>query len=268
MKQSLLTLAMIFFVSFEILSQVSTKSEPKVVVGKELDYLPYKAQRTKEQNEKLRPRAEDIFKFAEFLKEPKTGIFRLMNDLGCDSNSYVFLADEKCGNAIPGSSFYSFRTKEYSTSYRADIRLKDNFLISDGLLSQNILVSLGDISLEDVTLKSNGMKFLVSFVPEEWNYSANKQSFEITRGVRKDLFEYRKVLPALENQTYGLRIIAYRGSFYRSFRGRIYDLLAGDKRIDLVVVFRIIRKDSDSSVTLLWKELTRKKSPKLKYKKG
>lgn len=247
--------------------QSSTEKTSNRGRSRSFSYLPFKAKRTKDQDKKLRPNAEDLLKYAEFLKQPKTGIFRLMNDVGCDSNVYVIKVDDSCKNSIPGSSFYSFREKEYTSAYLADIRFKDNLLITDGLLSQNILVRLGDIPLDTLSVKSQGMKFLTEFVPETLNTAATRQYIEIVKGVRSDRYEYRKVLPASENMTYAMRIVAYRGSFYKSFRGWIFDLISGDHRVDLILGFRVIRKEEDGSVTILWKELERKKSPKLKYDK-
>lgn len=230
-------------------------------------FFPFKAKRTKDQEKRLKPNAEDVAKYADFLKQPKTGIFRLVNDLDCESNVYVIRADEACSNTIPGGSYYSFREKGYTTAYLADIRFKQGLLISDGILSQNILVRLGDIPLDNLSLESEGVKYLAEFVPEKINTTATKQFMEIVRGVRVGKHEYRKVIPAFENTTYAMRAIAYRGSVYRSFRGWFYNLLDGDKRADLIVVFRVIRKDTDGSVTLLWKELDRKKAPKIEYEK-
>jgi hypothetical protein len=281
MKKSLFLIVIVFFITSSIFSQNPLSSAPKLSKPNEqgherssreqtrnLSFFPFKAKRTKDQDKKLRPSPEDIAKYAEFLKKPRTGIFRLMNDVGCDSNVYVIKVDDNCKNAIPGSSFYSFREKEYTSAYLADIRFKDNLLITDGVLSQNILVRLGDIPLENLSMESQGMKYLVDFVPETLNTAATRQYIEIVRGVRTGKYEYRKVLPASENMTYGLRVIAYRGSFYRSFRGWIFDLISGDDRFDLILGFRVVRKESDGSVTLLWKELERKKSPKLKYDKN
>lgn len=283
MRKNFVLLVIIFLLSFPIFSQISLNSASKMPspagqVSNEknphrektrnLNFFPFKAKRTKDQDKKLRPNAEDLAKYADFLKKPKTGIFRLMNDVECDSNVYVIRVDDGCQNSIPGSSFYSFREREYTSAYLSDIRFKDGLLISDGLLSQNILVRLGNVPLESLSTSSEGMKFLVNFVPEIVNTAATKQYIEIVKGVRADRYEYRKVLPAAENMTYAMRVIAYRGSFYRSFRGWIFDLISGDDRFDLVVGFRVIRKEEDGNVTILWKELERKKSPKLRYDKN
>lgn len=282
MRKNVVSAVFIFLITSSVFSQEALKSAPKLPKineqgrierntrgqSKDLNFFPFKAKRTKDQDKKLRPNAEDLAKYADFLKKPRTGIFRLMNDFGCDSNVYIIKVDDNCKNVIPGSSFYSFREKEYTSAYLADIRFKDNLLITDGVLSQNILVRLGDIPLENLSVETQGMKFLTEFVPETLNTAATRQYIDIVKGVRAGKYEYRKVLPASENMTYAIRVIAYRGSFYKSFRGWIFDLISGDDRFDLTLGFRIIRKETDGSVTILWKEIERKKSPKLKYDKN
>ena len=39
------------------------------------NFFPFKAQRTKDQEKRLKPNPEDVTKYADFLKQPKTGIF-------------------------------------------------------------------------------------------------------------------------------------------------------------------------------------------------
>lgn len=222
----------------------------------------FKHKHSKEQRKRLLPEAEDLTRYAAFLQQPKTGIIRLVGDIGCDANAFVLRADEECLSSIPGGSFYSFREREYSSSALSDIRLKDGLLITDGVLSQNILVNLGDLPLESLTLATNGMKFLTDFVAETDSREAIGQYVKITRGIRNGKFVYLKVYPATVNTTYAMRLIAYKGKFLRMYRGFIYDALSGDERADLIVAFRVIRKENDS-ITLIWKELERKKAPKI-----
>ena len=248
-----------------IFAQIKQNRTPNFSIFQPHVGLSFRKKPTKEQKKLLEPKAEDLMRYAQFLAQPKTGMFRLLPDLGCEENSLVLKADEACLNAIPNSSLYSFREEEYASPILADIRLKNGFFVSDGVLSQGILTNLGDVALEKLSLGSEGLDFLRSYQPQELSREAHRQHLQMVSGVRTGKYEYRKIHSAIENSTYALRVIAYKGSIYRSFRGYRYDLLGGDKRIDLTIAFRVIRKESDNSLTLLWKELERRESPKLKY---
>jgi hypothetical protein len=230
-------------------------------------YFPFRKKPTKEQKKQLLPREEDFMRYAQLLAQPNTGIFRLLPDVGCEANSLIVRADEACLNAIPESSFYSFREEEHSQEILADIRLKNGYLVSDGVLSQGILVSLGDVPLETVNLTSEGIDFLTDYAPHVSYKEMQKQFVQVMQGVQSGNFLYRKIHPAIENTTYALRVVAYKGNMIRSYRGFRYDVLQGDKRIDLTLAFRVIRKEPDGAVTLVWKELERRESPRIKFTK-
>ena len=227
--------------------------------------LPFKQKLTSEQKKRLLP--EDIAKYTSFLQQPKTGLIKLFPDIGCEENANIIRADKQCLNWIPNSAFYSFREREHTTEYLADIRLEKDFFISDGILSQGILVALGKIPIENITLDSAGMNFLVNYQPEQKNQDAFNQFVQITKGVRSDDFFYKNALPAEVDTTYALRVIAYRGSFLQTFRRFRFNMLDGDERADLTLAFRVVRKSEDGSISLLWKELQRKDAPKLLYEK-
>lgn len=250
----------------QICAQPSRQNSMSMMRGRGY-IIPVRKKPTREQKKQLSPGAEDLTKYAGFLAQSKTGIFRLLPDLNCDENPLVIKADTKCLRAIPESSFYSFREKEHTLEILADIRLENNHLISNGILAQGILVALGDVSLENITLKSEGLDFLTKFSPHSSGEEVKRQFSEIARGIKAGQYTYRKALPARENTTFALRVIAYRGNIFQTFRGYRYDLLEGDKRIDLILAFRVIRKGTDGGVTLLWKELQRKESPRIKFPK-
>ncbi len=222
---------------------------------------------TKEQKKRLQPDAQDLAKYAPFLEQPRTGIFRLMPDIGCTENINVIRADAVCLNFIPESSYYSFREKEHTIEMLADIRLRNGFLISDGIMSQGILVRLGETALEKIAPASAGLEYLSNYAPHTQSSDAQKQYIEMMRGVRVGSHEYKKALPMIENATYALRVVAYKGSVYRSFRGYRFDVLFGDKRIDMTIAFRVIRKETDGTATLLWKEIERREAPRLIFPK-
>lgn len=229
--------------------------------------LPFKKRINREQKKMLAPDISDLQLYEVFLSQPNTGLIKLFPDLGCEEDAAVVRADESCLKAIPMSGFYSFREKEYTSSHLSDIRLKNDILITDGLLTQGILVALGDVALETVSLSSDGMKFLIEFVPATQGEEALKQTRQIIKGINSDEHFYRKALFARENITYALRLVAYRGSFVQTFRGLPFDLLAGDERDDLTVAFRVVRKDKAGNLTILWKELARRDAPKIKFPK-
>ncbi len=236
--------------------------QPKAILAKR-EALPFKAKRTRDQNKRLSPDMGDLSKFAPFLRQPKTGLIKLFFDLGCEENANIIYASEECLKWIPNSAFYSFREREHTNEYLSDLRVEKGNLISDGILSQGILVSLNDVSLDNLTFNSNGMKFLVDFAPEANSKEALRQTQQLTKGVKSNGFVYRKSLPIVENTTYAMRVIAYRGKFWRVYRGINFNVLDGDNRADLIVAFRVVGKSDNDNVTLLWKELQRKEAPKV-----
>jgi len=221
----------------------------------------------REQKRRLQPDAQDLARHADFLRQPRTGIVRLMPDLGCMENVNILKADAVCLDYVPESSYYSFREKEHTIEMLADIRLKNNYLITDGVLAHGILVNLGEIELERVAPTSEGLQFLSNFTPDPQGWEAQKQFIQLIRGVRIGGYEYKKAQPLVENATYGLRVVAYRGSIYRSFRGYRFNVLEGDKRIDITLAFRVIRKEADGSAVLLWKEIERREAPRIVFPK-
>jgi hypothetical protein len=130
-------------------------------------------------------------------------------------------------------------------------------------LSQGILVNLGPAEIGAVDQSHEALRYLVDFQPEQEGRAAQKQFLQIMRGVRVGGFDYKKALPATENSTYALRVVAYRGSIYRRMGGYKFDLLDGDKRIDVMLAFRVLSKDADGGITLLWREISRRSAPRL-----
>lgn len=245
----------------------SLRITPQTMRGRNFPVLPERKKPNGKQKKILQPDQNDLAKYSQFLKQPKTGIFRLLPDPGCEANVNVLRADKECLEAIPESSFYSFREKEHTSKQLSDIRLKNDQLISDGTLTQGFLVMLGDVKLEEVSLETDGLDFMQNFSAKPESVEARKQFLQFVNGVESENFLYRKIFPVTEDKTYALRVVAFRGSLYQTFRGFRYDLLGGDNRIDIIVAFRVIRKNADGSLTLLWKELERREAPKFKFAK-
>lgn len=223
---------------------------------------------SKEQKKRRLPEAEDSAKFADFLKLPQTGLFKLFPNTGCFSRNVVQVAEE-CKNAIPLSNYYSFQKKDY-TGQTAELGLKDENFYSRGLLTNALLVNLGDIPIETVSLNSNGVKFLADYQPARNNKEVLAKQKESTEGIKDGNYQYSNSAPAIENTTYAVRVIAYQGKLLKTSwssswvnHNFLNNLLKEDNRKDLIVVFRTVRKSEDGSLTILWKQLQLKDSPKI-----
>ncbi len=63
--------------------------------------------------------------------------------------------------------------------------------------------------------------------------------------------------------------IRYRQYPEKTSAGELrFHTLSLDKRADVIIVFRIVRKAEDGTLTIVWKELDRKEAPKIKFPKG
>lgn len=222
----------------------------------------------KEQEKLLRPNIEDSAKYSTFLKTQHTGLIKLSSDFDCFEKNVIRISG-LCEKIIPIGSLYSFRKASHASGISNDLRLNNNQFSSIGILSNGIIVSLGDVSIENISLSSDGVKFLTDFLPAKENKEILAVSKYLANGLKNGNYYYSNSVNAAENTTYAIRVIAYRGKIqWRTPNlSRSINILSGDKRVDLIVVFRIVRKDEDGTITLLWKELQRKDSPKIELSK-
>lgn len=246
------------------LSESESASLRLTVLHKYADPLYRKP--TKDELQLVAPDPSLYGKYREFLAQPSTGLFKLVPDAGCAENAKIITASEICMKfAFPGAgSSYSFRTKNYRIKQLADLSFSDAKLNITGDLTHGLLVDLGDVPLDQASLGSVALKYLVEFQPSAGFREANKINESLTDGIRQDGFLYLRSIQAIENHTYALRSIAYRGRVMTSIKGVPYNELDFDRRRDIVVVFRIVQKDADGSVSILWSQLSDKEAPKIK----
>lgn len=214
-----------------------------------------------------------------FLKQSNTGIFRFLPDFDCETEKIIKVGND-CSNFVSGLWAYSFRRENYSNSETGDLVFKRDELQTGGLLSQGILVSLGDRPLDSVSLDSRELSFLTNFEPATELEKINEQYKRISEGIEQNgLFISNKQKVKVDN-TYALRVIAYRvkdkwGSRFNDRNSsrvtkeeRKFIYLMSDERNDSIYIFRIINKrDDDGGLTVLWKRLSKEKSPKINYRK-
>lgn len=230
---------------------------------------------TKEEREKIKklsePHPEDLKKYEAFLNQSDTGIFRLYPDFDCE-DKHIVRVDGKCLNFVPGMWSYSFRQNERSDKNFQDISYKEDFFETGGFLNQGILVSLDNAQIGNVSLTSDGMKYLVDFKPQTEPEKIRKQYQALSKGIEYDGFNYSDKIKVEENKTYALRVVAYKyknknANDPSDFRDA-FEALSYDKRKDLIVAFQIIRKTDDGGLTVVWKKLQELKSPTIVFQKG
>jgi len=230
---------------------------------------PFYRKPTKKELKTVEPHRQLIVKYAEFLRQSETGLTKLIPDKGCAESTRVINVSEECLKySMPGAgSSFSFRTENYRIPRLADITYTDNGFQSSGALIHALFVNLGDVPLDEVTPETKGMKYLIDFQPEP-NFEKSKEVADrLMEGITQDGFLYRRGLYTVENTTFALRSIAYGGKSMRSVKGLTYNELDFDKRRDVIVIFRIVEKENDGSITILWKKLQEKDSPEIKKEK-
>lgn len=216
----------------------------------------------------LAPKPEDVRKYEFFLRQPNTGIIKLVADKGCSENTNIVVATPEClAYSMPGSgSSYSFRVGDYRIPRLADITFTDNSFQATGIRLHGFFAELGNIPLEQVNLQTKGLEFPISFKAEPDFQKAKEMDRKLIEGITENGFSYRRAIRAKDDTTYVLRSIAYRGKYFHTMQNLTYNELDFDKRMDVIIAFRIISRDADGSVTILWKQLAKKDSPKTKWK--
>lgn len=231
--------------------------------------VPLYREPSKEERRLLAPSDEDAQKFGEFLRRKNSGLIKLIADKGCDKNPEVVVSSPHCATyAMPGAgASFSFRINDYRNQNLGDLTFTGKSFRSLGALIHGILVNVGDVPLEKVDLQNAAVNYLVKFEPAQDLQKAQEIAEQLRKGIENDDFTYRSHLPAAENTTYVLRAIAYDGVSPRAVKGITYNELEFDKRKDIIVAFRVVRRESEENVTILWKELASKKPPKLAAQK-
>jgi hypothetical protein len=222
----------------------------------------------KEINQKLAVPLEYYDRFANLLKIKKYGIARIFPDKGCDQGGTVTVEElERCVN-VPqvkgGGSLYSIKLNTLPAylslsgilSYieQSDIHFAEDKFVVGNETTQDIISNIGEVSLEELNLKSDVLKFLVDFKPAGTKSKFKLQKNVLESGTTENGYLYSTSTQVKLNNTYVLRSIAYYKK-YPDFWNR-----------DLLIAFKIIGQEQDGSIVILWKKLKDKEAPLLKGK--
>jgi hypothetical protein len=206
---------------------------------------------TEEHRQRLYPTDAERASLAALLREDGTGIMRLLPFTGCVVDPRIVNVAGSCADQVPpvwgGGSFYSFRVKKHHLASYADIGLRDN-LFNVGFVehSLGLIAALGDVPLEAVTLHSQAVRPFLKLAPlktlaeTEQEFTRSRPWLEVPGHV------YGATAPVGENTTYVLRSITFEPN--------------RNKPSDVLVAFRVTRKDADGAVTVVWKQLQKSKN--------
>ena len=190
----------------------------------------------------LAPSDGDRSAFSEFLKQPGTGLIRLLPRESFDETP------QKHGKLTirGGGAYYSFVRLTHEYGYGSDIELQQKHLsVGFAGADYGIVTIIDEVPLENVTPELPPAAFLLAYNPpsEEAAVRQEGQTFR-DAGKTIDGVAYRSRLPVQVNATYLLRSISYRDS-------------------DVLVAFKVVRQDSDGSVVIAWKLLKKFPKPEL-----
>lgn len=190
----------------------------------------------------LAPSAEDRSAFAEFLRQPDTGLTRLLPREVYDSDSSK--ANKKTLTVRGGGSYYSFTLRTHEYGYGTDIGLEQGYLKS-GFAGYNfgIMTNLGNVPFEQVTLDHPWAHFVSTYSAPAAELEVRAEQARFSKGATVDETFYSSRLPVEVNSTYLVRSIDYH---------------SGE---NVLVALRVVRKDTDGSIIIVWKILKKYAKP-------
>lgn len=220
-------------------ASVLAQSESRENLLKEIEAK--RAEMQKLEKQLLLPAAEDLESYAEFLRQPDTGLTRLLPREIYDSSEHP----EKRLTIHGGGSYFSFTRLTHEYGWGTQIGLEREYLKSSFAgADYGMLVNLGDLPLETLTADHSAVRFLALYEAASQEPVARAEYRKFADGVAVDNINYTNRAKAVVNNTYVLRGIHYDDS-------------------DVLVAFRIIRKDADGSMVLAWRLLRKYPKPQL-----
>jgi len=216
------------------LGQMDTRTQIAGDVARlhaEIDALGARIQQ--KEAELLDAPAEDKRAFAGFLTRPGTGLIRLL-----PRGAYDLYVNGD-------GAYYSFTRRSHEYGRGSDIEFGgESFSVGFAGADFGLFVSLGDVPLEVVGAETVGVGPLAEIEAPTDTAKAREQYVRSMTGFETEGRAYRKDVAVTVNNTYVVRSINYGES-------------------DVLAAFRVLRKDSDGSVIVLWKILKEYPKPEL-----
>ena len=228
MKKIYLATAFIFTLVLSAFS-VSAQTESRDDVIKQIEAK--RAELAVLEQKVLAVADSDREEFAAFLSQPQTGIIRLLPRETYDGNAKRALAIRG------GGAYYSFVRKTHEYGYGSDIELAQEQL-SAGFAGADygMLLNLGDVPLEQVANDHAATRALLDYTPPVKEPEVRAVQRKVWQGIELSGITFKDRILAKVSNTYLLRSISV-------------------DRSDILVVFRVVRQDTDGSLIIVYRVL-------------
>lgn len=143
-----------------------------------------------------------------------------------------------------GGSYYSFTTKSHDYQKIAQIGLEQNYLRAGfGGADYGLIADLGNVPLGGVTKETGEINFLVNYTPPTTETEIRIEQRK-SHNYDTENATYKSRVPVSVGHSYAARVISFDAA-------------------DVLVAFKIHRKDTDGSLIIFWKMLEIFEKPKL-----
>lgn len=141
-----------------------------------------------------------------------------------------------------GGSYFSFTTRSHDYQKIAQINFEQNNLkVGFAGADYGFISDLGDVPLADVTKQTARVNFLLDYKPPTAEPEIRREQRK-ARDYEANGAVYKSSLPAVVGHCYVLRAISFRSA-------------------DVLVAFKVHRKDADGSLIIFWKSIENFEKP-------
>lgn len=235
------TLILAIVVTLSINTFVSAQSKSRKEIEDEITAKRSELASLEEQF--LQPSEADKAEWAELLKEPKTGLIRLLPREKFDSETYK--ENKKTLTIRGGGAYYSFTRLTHEYGFGSDIELDSNNLnVGFAGADYGMIMKIGDVPLQEVSIDNSSVGLLARYEPPSNEPEVRVEQRRFMTGTTLDAQPVKSRVPVETHSTYILRSISF-------------------DRSDVLVAMRVARRDSDGSIIVAWKLLHKYHAPKL-----
>ncbi len=206
--------------------------------------------------------------YANFLNKKNTGIIRLFPDIGCGQGRTADVKElERCAKTPPiegAGSRYSFRLQQIPNFYPLKLILSyvgssEIHYVADQLevgtsSVQSVIVELGAVDFDEITVKSAGVKELNALKPDKNAAQFAERRRNLASGISVGSVKFSSAAKIKLDETMALRSISYLPSKYPypTFWNK-----------DSLLILKPVARLDDGSVVFLWKKIRERGSPVL-----